>query len=139
MHLAVQAAFTAPGLLQGVDDQLHVLRLRAVGHPQRAGHDAEFAQRVEHHEAVFFVADAAGRRHVNVVAGQVHQPLRCLLEQGLIAREREQLLGVQRPAERPLTGAAATGHDDRRTCRAMVQSRVGGCAASSSRKAAISA
>ena len=34
---------------------------------------------------MFFVADDAGRRHLNVVAGQVHQPLPGLLEQGLAA------------------------------------------------------
>ena len=46
------------------------------------------------------------------VVTQLHQALRGLLEECLIARQCQKLLGVQGAAEWPQAGAAAPGHDD---------------------------
>ena len=73
----------------------------------------QFTQLVEHQEAVFLVADDAGRGDSNVVGRQRRQPLCGLLEQAAVAAQHEELLRMLGAREWPQAGAAAAGHDDR--------------------------
>jgi hypothetical protein len=73
---------------------------------------ADLAQLLEQHEAVLLVADHQRRTDRDAVAGQRRQAQHRLLEQRAGAGQRQELLRVQRPAERPKPGAGAAGEDD---------------------------
>ena len=47
------------------------------------------------------------------VGDQLRKPLDCLMQHGMLAHQREQLLGLLCSAGWPESGAGATGHNDR--------------------------
>lgn len=119
VHLAVQLRLwphhRVHPALEGLQGSQRQCGRRVVPHrlqQQRRGLGTDLAHLVQHQEPAFFVADHQRIRQFDAISGQGLQSHDGLLEQAVLARKHQELLGVARARKRPQPRSATAAEND---------------------------